>query len=221
MNTTTGAIPSALSLTVTGATATLSHTGSTTLLVALAPPANPTATASGTQVALSWLASINATSYHVKRASVSGGPYSGVSCTTGTSFTDTGLSSGTYYYVVSAGYSSGFNAGGESADSVQTSATVAPQPTAAPTNVKAVTGKPKGSINLSWTQSVSPGVTQNNVYRRTATGSYPTAPTVTRSATTTYLDNKLTGGTQYCYVVTAVSSAGESEKSPQACAIAK
>ncbi len=39
MNTTTGAVPYALSLTVTGTSGTLTHTASTTLLVTLAPPA--------------------------------------------------------------------------------------------------------------------------------------------------------------------------------------
>ena len=63
--------------------------------------------------ALTWTASSGATSYHVKRATTSGGPYTQVGAPTSTSFTDTGLTNGTtYFYVVSA-----LNATGESANS--------------------------------------------------------------------------------------------------------
>ena len=44
------------------------------------------------QISLSWPASVAATSYHVKRALVSGGPYTTVGCTTTTSYTDSGRS---------------------------------------------------------------------------------------------------------------------------------
>jgi hypothetical protein len=124
MNTNTSATPYALSLTITGTSGTITHTGSTTLLVALAAPANLTALPGPGQVSLSWAASVAATSYHLKRALVSGGPYQGIACTTIRSYTDTGLTSGTTYdYVVSAAYQGGPNAGGESADSIQASAT--------------------------------------------------------------------------------------------------
>ena len=127
INTTTSAKPYALSLTITGTAGTITHTASTTLLVNLAPPASLTATPGNAQVSLSWPASVGATSYNVKRATVSGGPYTTVACATTTSYTDTGLTGGTtYYYVVSAAYSAGLNAGGVSADSIEASAT--PQP---------------------------------------------------------------------------------------------
>jgi hypothetical protein len=93
---------------------------------------------------------------------------------------------------------------------------------AAPTNVTASTGNPKSSVNVKWTQSATPGVTQNYIYRRTSSGFYPALPTLKLSATTTYLDNKLSSGTTYCYEVSAVNSAGESAKSqPESCARAK
>jgi cellulose 1,4-beta-cellobiosidase len=224
MNTTTSATPNALSLTITSSTGTISHTASTTLLVGLAAPASLTATPGAGQVSLSWPASVGATSYHVKRALISGGPYTGIGCTTATTLTDTGLISGTpYYYVVSAAYQAGPNAGGESADSGETTVTPgAAQAPAVPTNVKAAPGNPKASVNVTWTQSTGPGVTQNNIYRRTSTGAYPSTPTATISARTSYLDTRLTTGSNYCYVVTAVSSGGESAQSqPEACANAK
>ena len=90
----------------------------------LAAPPILTATAGNAQVALSWPASVGATSYNVKHALFSGGPYTTVGCTTMTTDTDTGLLNGTtYYYVVSASYAGGPNAGGESADSSEVSAT--------------------------------------------------------------------------------------------------
>jgi len=84
-----------------------------------AAPTNLTATAGNAQVSLSWTASSGASSYHVKRATVSGGPYTTVGSPTATSFTDSGLSNGTtYFYVVTA-----VNSAGESGNSNQASAT--------------------------------------------------------------------------------------------------
>ena len=79
------------------------------------------ATAGNAQISLTWTASSGATSYHVKRSTTTGGPYTQVSAPTTTAFTDTGLTNGTtYFYVVSA-----LNSAGESANSTQASATPA------------------------------------------------------------------------------------------------
>ncbi len=86
------------------------------------PPVAPgglNATAGNAQVSLSWSASSGATSYNVKRSTTSGGPFTTLSSSSGTSYVNTGLTNGTtYYYVVSA-----VNSSGESANSSQTSAT--------------------------------------------------------------------------------------------------
>jgi hypothetical protein len=83
-----------------------------------AAPTNLTATAGNAQVSLTWSASSGATSYHVKRATTSGGPYTQIAAPTSTSYTDTSLTNGTtYYYVVSA-----LNSAGESVNSAQVSA---------------------------------------------------------------------------------------------------
>jgi hypothetical protein len=89
----------------------------------VAPPAAPTgltATAGKKRIALAWNASSGAASYKVKRSTVNGGPYSVIApAVTATTYTNTGLRSGTtYYYVVSAA-----NAAGESPNSNQASAT--------------------------------------------------------------------------------------------------
>jgi endo-1,4-beta-xylanase len=86
-----------------------------------APPV-PTglqATAGSGQVQLTWSASAGATSYRVKRATASAGPYTTVGTSSTTTFTNTGLTNGTtLFFVVSA-----VNGSGESANSTQVSAT--------------------------------------------------------------------------------------------------
>ena len=86
-----------------------------------AAPTGLTATAvSDTQVTLAWTASATATSYTVKRATTSGGPYAIVAPSlVTTSYNDTGRTAGsTYYYVVFAS-----NTGGEGPNSTEASAT--------------------------------------------------------------------------------------------------
>ena len=84
-----------------------------------ATPTGLTATAGNAAVGLNWSAGSDATSYTVKRATVSGGPYTAVTNVATTNFTDTGLvSSTTYYYVVAA-----TNVYGVSSNSLEASAT--------------------------------------------------------------------------------------------------
>ena len=87
---------------------------------------------------------------------------------------------------------------------------------APPTGLTASPNKP-GRLSLRWTQSVTPGVTQNGIYRRTNPGSYPASPTATIPSNTAYQDNGLTRGAPYCYVVTAISGAGPSAPSNESC----
>lgn len=92
--------------------------------VAVPIPAAPTglsATGGKKKIALAWNASAGATSYTVKRADSSTGPFAViVSGITATSYNNTGLATGrTYWYVVRA-----TNASGQSADSAAASAKV-------------------------------------------------------------------------------------------------
>ena len=86
------------------------------------PPAVPTgvaATGQYLQVRVNWTASFGATSYNVKVATATGGPYTTLTNTTATVAYDTGLPNGTtYYFVVSA-----LNGIGESVNSPEVTAT--------------------------------------------------------------------------------------------------
>ncbi len=193
-----------------------SQVSATPQSVVPAPPTGVTATPGNTQVSLSWNASSGATSYNVKRATVSGGPYTTVGSPGTTSFTNTGLANGTtYFYVVTA-----VNASGESGNSTQVSATPQGVVPAPPTQLTATRNKP-GRLSLHWVQSTTPGVTSNGIYRRTNSGTYPASPNFTIPSNTAYQDNSVTGGTTYCYVVTAISAAGASPPSNESCAAPK
>src|SRR5215471_4716111 len=83
---------------------------------AVAAPSGVTAKAGRGQVALNWSTTSGASSYNVKRSGTSGGPYALIVSTGSTSYTDEGLASGTYYYVISA-----VGGSGESVNSVEVS----------------------------------------------------------------------------------------------------
>ena len=175
-----------------------------------APPTNLTATAGNQQASLSWTASGGATSYHVKRGTASGGPYTAVGSPAGTTYADTSLTNGTaYYYVVTA-----VNATGESGNSNQATATPSAAPTAPapPVNLTATGGNQQ--VSLAWTAST--GATSYNVKRATTSG----GPYTTLASPTgvTYTDTGVSNGTTYYYVVTAVNANGESANSNQASA---
>jgi fibronectin type 3 domain-containing protein len=175
-----------------------------------AAPTALTATAGNQQVNLSWTASSGATSYHVKRATTSGGPYTQVGSPTATTYTDIGLTNGTkYFYVVSA-----LNASGESMNSGQASSTPASPSSvpAAPTALTATAGNQQAS--LSWT--ASSGATGYHVKRATVSGgpySQVGAP-----SSNSYVNTALANGTTYFYVVSALNANGESANSSQASA---
>lgn len=171
-----------------------------------AAPTGLTATAGNAQVSLTWNASAGATSYTVKRATNSGGPYTNVATATTTSYSNTGLTNGTtYYYIVSAS-----NSAGESPNSTQVSATpTAGTVPAAPTGLTATAGN--AQVSLSW--NASSGATSYTVKRATTSGGpYTNMATVTA---TSYTNTSLTNGTTYYYVVSASNSAGGSANSAQ------
>ena len=163
-----------------------------------ATPGGLIAAATDGQVALNWVASSNAASYNVKRATTNGGTYTIVANVGMTNYTDIGLTNGSvYYYVVSA-----LNPAGESPNSEPVSAT--PQAlvpkglTAAAVSVS--------EINLDWNNLTN--ATSYNVKRSlTAGGSYLTI--ASGLTTTNYQDGGLAAGTVYYYVVSAMVSGRE------------
>jgi fibronectin type 3 domain-containing protein len=172
-----------------------------------AVPMGLAATAGNAQVSLTWSASSTATSYHLKRATTSGGPYTQIAAPTSTAYTDTSVTNGTtYYYVVSA-----LDSAGESVNSAQASAlpvapTVIP---ATPTGLSATPGN--ASVALTW--SASSGATGYNVKRATTSGGPYTQ--IAAPTTASYTDTAVTNGTTYYYVVSALDSAGASANSTQ------
>ncbi|MGO8673184.1 MAG: choice-of-anchor tandem repeat GloVer-containing protein, partial [Capsulimonadaceae bacterium] len=176
-----------------------------------AAPTGLTATAGNAQVALSWTASTGATSYSIYRGTASGGEgASPVGTTTGTTYTDTGLTNlTTYYYKVAA-----VNGGGTSAQSNEASATPVPTIPLAPTGLTATAGN--SQVALSWTAST--GATTYNVYRGTATGGESATAIATGITGTSYTNTGLTNGTTYFYKVAAVNGGGTSAQSSEASA---
>jgi hypothetical protein len=183
-----------------------------------APPTGLAAVAGNNRVDLSWNASSGATSYNVKRATSSGGPYAALATgLTTTTFADTTAVNGTtYFYVVSAA-----NALGESPNSSEVSAT--PSAPTAPNPPSALTARASGKkkITLNWTQSNSPNITANRIYRATVSnGPYSVIATI--SATTSFNNTGLASGVSYFYRVTALNSTGlESAQSNEASATAR
>ena len=171
-------------------------------------PATPTAlaaTAGNQQVALTWNASSDATSYHVKRADV-GGAFALIASPTAPAYTNAGLTNGTTYrYVVSA-----VNDAGESADSVEVSC----QPVASATAPATPTGLAASAgdqlVVLTW--NASPTATSYHVNRALVGGAFSTVASPT---TTTFTDSGLTDGTSYRYTVSAVNANGASTETAE------
>ncbi len=119
-----------------------------TITVAPVPPSNLTVTPGYTTNTLSWTASGNASGYLVKRSVVPGGPYTLVATVSAgaTSYTDTGLITGTtYYYIVTASTN-----GAETAPTAEASG-IPPTGTSVKANNTTALDQPS-----SWTQAAVP-----------------------------------------------------------------
>lgn len=135
-----GSVPvsnNAIATTVPSQSITLYVIPAGSVLAAPPAPAGLAATAGNATATLTWNAVSGATSYAVKRGTVSGGPYATLASVAGTSpatYTDTSLTNGTtYYYVVSAS-----NAAGTSPNSAQIAAT----PVGSPAFTSSATASP-------------------------------------------------------------------------------
>jgi hypothetical protein len=173
-------------------------------------PTNLTANATSSSVALTWGAASDnrgVDHYDVYRGTSSGftpGAANRIGQPTGTSFTNSGLAPGVYYYKVAAEDAAG-NIGPASNE---VSGLVDASPPTAPSALTATGGI--GRADLSWQASTDDvGVAQYDVHRGTSSGFTPTtANRVAQPTGTTYADTGLTPGTYY-YKVLAEDVAGK------------
>ena len=171
----------------------------------LAPPAAPVLTLASlgdTKASFSWAAVSGATTYTLKRSTVSGSGYvalAGATATTSLAFTDTtAVNSNTYYYVVVAN-----NASGTSANSNEE----VMRPIATPT-LTAVAGS--AQVVLSW--NASAGATTYTVKRSGTTGG-PYSAVGSGITATTFTNTGLSNNVTYYYVVVANNATGAGEES--------
>lgn len=107
--------------------------------VAPTAPTNLVATPGDSQVNLSWSASSNATSYTVKRAASSSGPFDNLGSTAATSYTDSTVVNGaTYFYAVAASNSQGASTASPAASATPAAAPTPPAPTTPVTSLPPV-----------------------------------------------------------------------------------
>ncbi|WDT71111.1 MAG: FG-GAP-like repeat-containing protein [Candidatus Manganitrophus sp.] len=191
------------------------------------PPAAPTGvavTAFSGAVVIGWDPVDGATSYHVYVAASSGVtktnyetlPFGKRNPAAAGPFTQSDLFDGTtYYFVVTA-----LNEAGESVESAEVSAT--PMSTALPlppTGLRAIAAD--GQVTLEW-NSVT-GASSYFLYRATVSGinrdNWNTIVGGNRTqvpgGATVYIEDSLTNGTTYFFVVTAQNSLGQSEESAE------
>ncbi len=171
--------------------------------LAVGPPTGVAAQGQTSQIVLNWSACVGCAKYRVKRATVSGGPYTVLnSNVTQTSFTNVVGNGTTYYYVIS-GVSSANVEGGNSTQ-------VNAMALAAPTGVTATAGN--DSVALSWQTvlnatgyKVKRGVTSGGPYTDVGTPNLPS-----------FTDNNVDTYKTYYYVVTAIrGSNNQSSNSAQ------
>ena len=154
-----------------------------------------------TSAKISWSSVSGATKYYIYRASsISSGSYSLVSTTTSTSYTNSGLTSGSTYYYRVAAYKSGLGNKSQPAG-VKLSFSAPVITKACPTGTT--------SVSLSWDKVYN--ATGYYVYRSTSSsGTYSKIATVSG---TSYSNSGLTSGTTYYYKVAAYNSSSTSSLS--------
>jgi poly(3-hydroxybutyrate) depolymerase/chitodextrinase len=149
-----------------------------------------------TSVSLVWSSVSGAAGYNVYR----GGSKVNGSTVTGTTYTDSGLSSGSSYtYTVKAVTAQGAT-GVESAP-VSATTTGNPPPLAVPAGL-AVTGQTATTVSLNW--NAASGATGYHVYRNGA------KVNATPTGGTTFTDSGLAASTTYSYAVTSFAAGRES-----------
>jgi fibronectin type 3 domain-containing protein len=177
-------------------------------------PTNLIATPGVNNITLTWSPPSNTggatiTSYQIFRGTISGQEVM-IASTTLTTYTDTGLASGTpYYYYVVAVNSAGPGAQSQEVSGVPLAPETAPS---SPLNLQATAGI--DSVNLTWTPPISNGgspITGYAIYRGTSPGSETLYQSV--GLVYTYHDVSVTSGTTYYYKIVAINGIGPSGSS--------
>jgi glucoamylase len=166
-----------------------------TTTVPSAPTSLKVTATTSTTASLSWTASSGATGYKVLRNGTQ------VGTTTGTTYTDTGLTASTSYtYTVEADNSAGTSAASSSVTATTTAAGTAPH---APTGLTVGTVTAT-TVPLSWTASTTSGTYAVAGYYVLRNGSV-----VGSTTGTSYTDTGLTPATTYTYTVKAYDTNGD------------
>ena len=157
-------------------------------------------------LAISWNASLSATSYLVKRSD-NGGAYSQVSAATTLAYTDTGLTNSTVNYCYTVAAVNGLGVSPDSTPSCNTATADFP-----PANL-VVTQWASGSLRLTWTTPTS--ATSYTVKRSVDGAAFTSLGT---STTPTYTDTGLTNYTSvFCYTVSSVVNSVTSSDTAAVC----
>lgn len=182
------------------------ETGGDTPVVITAPsaPANVTATAGDSNIAISWSAVAGAEYYAVERTTNGGASWTTIASNiTGTNYTDSTAVAGTSYrYAVTAYRTVGSDTLSSTRSSLSTAASlqetpVEETPPAAPANVTALWNASEGKVYVSWA-SVS-GVSYT-LERKAGSGAWES---LNLTSANSYTDSSVTAGTTYQYRVTA------------------
>ena len=169
------------------------------------------ATPSSGQAALSWTTISGASGYNLYRASAGNAAQFLAFVSTGTVYTDTGLTNGvTYSYYVCAVRAVGQ---GNASNTV----TVTPG-SSAPSVPGGLTATANGisSITLNWNAVV--GASSYNIYRATAAGMEGAVAFKTGVTGSSYNDSSVSAGTTYYYIITSLNTNGQSGRSNEASA---
>lgn len=174
------------------------------LKVIPATPIVTVSTASYNSLSISWDEVAGATGYRIYRATSSKGTYALIKTISdgSTSYVNTGLATGSYYYYKVLAYRTEGAVTTYSAYSTIKYAKVVP---AAPEGANALSAS-SNSITITW--NTVPGASGYTVYRLAANETYPSIATVSGLNTVSYTNTNLAAGTTYYYKVAAYRLVG-------------
>jgi autotransporter-associated beta strand protein len=197
-------------VTATSAGGTSGNSTSAVAVPLPAPPASAPASLTGSyslatsNVLLNWSAVSGAVGYIIRQGTSANGPFGYVENVSETTYTDTAVTPGTYYYTVTA-----VNAAGVSTNVMVK--VVAPP--AAPASLTAVAGD--SQIILTWSSVAN---ATGYVLKRGTSSSNETTTVIANYSGTSYTNTGLANGTTYYYVVAATNAGGLGPNSPEASA---